>query len=230
MAASTSSQQPSAPAFSLLNARRPSETFERGSFDNNIDDYREEPTAFSFIAPYENLNWWEKSYIVDWLVGIVLLALGSIIQNIPPPERDFDAKDLDISHPKRGSSVPGSLLWFLATVIPIGVFVLYNFFDTIGKCIYTRERIERNKLFGLRTHDLHNACLGWFVSITLTKVITNTFKVAVGRMRPDFLDRCKLSLITQYCTGDESAIIDGRKSFPSDGIRRFHVPRSLSRD
>lgn len=56
-------------------------------------------------------------------------------------------------------------------------------------------------------------CLVFIVChLTVISIVENT-KNAVGRLRPDFLDRCRP--IMKICTGDNKIIKDGRKSFPS---------------
>ena len=72
-------------------------------------------------------------------------------------------------------------------------------------------------------------CLGLYFTICLAFLFTNLFKVRIprlcsaihflfqspiGRLRPDFLSRCKLDQNLK-CTGKESLVTEGRRSFPS---------------
>ncbi|KAF9434450.1 hypothetical protein BGZ76_007990, partial [Entomortierella beljakovae] len=82
--------------------------------------------------------------------------------------------------------------------------------------------------------DLHNGFLGLFLAQALVLIVTDSVKIAVGRPRPDFLDRClslydntidgtPLDLLSDptnilsnssICTRTE-LLRDGFKSFPS---------------
>lgn len=75
--------------------------------------------------------------------------------------------------------------------------------------------------------DWHVGILGLCTTMTLTLALTHTLKVSVGRLRPDFLDRCQpregtvdppigLLSISEVCTQTDMSILrDGSKSFPS---------------
>ncbi|CDZ96845.1 Protein involved in high osmolarity signaling pathway [Phaffia rhodozyma] len=75
--------------------------------------------------------------------------------------------------------------------------------------------------------DVHNSVLSVVMSWTVSGLITQIIKIAVGRPRPDFIDRCQpipgshdahpygLSNVT-ICTQTNAFILaDGHKSFPS---------------
>jgi diacylglycerol diphosphate phosphatase/phosphatidate phosphatase len=49
----------------------------------------------------------------------------------------------------------------------------------------------------------------------MTQATTEFLKNRVGRLRPDFLARCRWDAALQTCTGKHGVILDGRKSFPS---------------
>ncbi|KAL1758161.1 phosphatidic acid phosphatase type 2/haloperoxidase [Schizophyllum commune] len=63
--------------------------------------------------------------------------------------------------------------------------------------------------------DIHHGALALASSRGWTAVITEFVKHLVGRLRPDFLYRCKWDAATAACTGKLSTIEEGRKSFPS---------------
>ncbi|KAG8889269.1 hypothetical protein FRB98_005082 [Tulasnella sp. 332] len=50
---------------------------------------------------------------------------------------------------------------------------------------------------------------------TVSNAITTTLKLRIGRLRPDFLDRCAWDVYNHVCTGSPKVIREGRKSFPS---------------
>jgi len=73
-------------------------------------------------------------------------------------------------------------------------------------------------------HQAHVTVLGLVISIALTTFLTNVVKNAIGRPRPDLLDRCKPikgtpqhTLVTiDVCTEtDHYTLHDGWRSFPS---------------
>lgn len=73
-------------------------------------------------------------------------------------------------------------------------------------------------------HPTHVAILGLLISIALSSFLTDVIKNAVGRPRPDLIDRCKPakgtpghSLVTiDVCTETAHHVLhDGWRSFPS---------------
>ncbi|KAG0208016.1 hypothetical protein BGX28_000904 [Mortierella sp. GBA30] len=157
------------------------------------------------------------SYGKDWGLVIVVLALFSFIDTLEPFHRQFSVKDVTIQHPfAKKETVPIWMALVLAFILP-GVIIA---------CI---------ALFKRRSYtDLHNGLLGLFLAEALVLIVTDSVKIAVGRPRPDFLDRC-LSLYdndaqgtpvhlledpfnmlsnSTICTRTE-LLKDGFKSFPS---------------
>ncbi|KAG0036131.1 hypothetical protein BGZ82_004648 [Podila clonocystis] len=158
-----------------------------------------------------------RSYFQDWgLVLVVLVAFGFIDQ-IEPYHRQFSVTDKSIQHPfAKQESVP---VWMLAVVAFAVPAVLMSGIAVFYKRSYT---------------DVHNALLGLMLTQSLVLIVTDSIKIAVGRPRPDFLDRC-LSIYDNEAAGtpigpltdpinmlSTSAICthqdllrDGFKSFPS---------------
>jgi len=62
---------------------------------------------------------------------------------------------------------------------------------------------------------IHHAAIGVCAARGLARLVTEILKHSVGRLRPDFLDRCKWDSIVKECTGHKHTVLDGRKSFPS---------------
>ncbi|KAJ3043354.1 hypothetical protein HDV00_005358 [Rhizophlyctis rosea] len=57
--------------------------------------------------------------------------------------------------------------------------------------------------------------LGLALSFATAKLATDILKMWAGRLRPDFLSRCRWSSEENRCLGDAQLIIEGRRSFPS---------------
>ncbi|KAI1302803.1 hypothetical protein EDD11_005561 [Mortierella claussenii] len=158
-----------------------------------------------------------KSYGYDWGLVIVVLIAFSLIDQIEPFHRQFSVKDTTIQHPfAKQETVPAWLLLILAFVLPLAIISAIAVFHRKS---YT---------------DLHNGFLGLFLAQAMVLIVTDSVKIAVGRPRPDFLDRC-LSLYdnayagtplhllsdppnllsnTSICTRTD-LLRDGFKSFPS---------------
>ncbi|KAF9348824.1 hypothetical protein BGX34_002221 [Mortierella sp. NVP85] len=158
-----------------------------------------------------------RSYAKDWIMVIVVLVAFSIVDQLEPFHRQFSVTDKTIQHPfAKQETVPLWLLLVLAFALPMGVIAVVAVFQQRS---YT---------------DLHNGFLGLFLAQALVLIVTDSVKIAVGRPRPDFLDRC-LSLYDRIEDGDplvrlsdpinilsDSSICtrtdllrDGFKSFPS---------------
>ncbi|EIN09506.1 phosphatidic acid phosphatase [Punctularia strigosozonata HHB-11173 SS5] len=63
--------------------------------------------------------------------------------------------------------------------------------------------------------EIHHGLLALIAGRLLSTLITDLLKSRVGRLRPDFLSRCKWDAALSACTGKADDVLDGRKSFPS---------------
>ncbi|KIM90375.1 hypothetical protein PILCRDRAFT_59930 [Piloderma croceum F 1598] len=63
--------------------------------------------------------------------------------------------------------------------------------------------------------EVHHGFLAIWSGRGLTRLITEFLKSSVGRLRPDFLARCRWDPAVQACTGNADTILNGRRSFPS---------------
>jgi membrane-associated phospholipid phosphatase len=109
-------------------------------------------------------------------------------------QRAVDPEDRSTSLPRRSDTVPNWTLAFTAGV-PFAVIGLAQIDDPSW-------------------HDVHHASLAMAEAFVLTLLTTVALKRAVGRLRPDFLDRCQPDA-SGVCTGDPDDILEGRQSFPS---------------
>ncbi|KAF9088164.1 hypothetical protein BGX23_007581 [Mortierella sp. AD031] len=158
-----------------------------------------------------------KSYCKDWTLVVIVLVAFSIVDQLEPFHRQFSVRDITIQHPfAKQETVPVWLLLLLSFMLPMTIVGLIAIFHRRS---YT---------------DLHNGLLGLFLAQSLVLIVTDSVKIAVGRPRPDLLDRC-LSLYdnayagtpldqlndpvnllsdSSICTRTE-LLRDGFKSFPS---------------
>jgi len=140
--------------------------------------------------------WFDNSHIVDWIVVFGLFTLGQFIRAQPAFERDFSPNDPLIQHPHTLEQIPSYTNNLIAGAAPILLAVIVG--------------LNRNSL-----HEIHHGLLAAISGGSLNRVITEALKNRVGRLRPDFLARCKWDASRHVCTGDIYQVLDGRKSFPS---------------
>ncbi|KAI8996426.1 lipid phosphate phosphatase 1 [Trametes punicea] len=121
---------------------------------------------------------------------------GRFISTRAPFEREFDHKDPLIDHQHRPNQIGGDLNLVLALFVPLGI--------TVTASVFRRSLIEA-----------YHSFLALYAGSAMTNLITEFLKNRVGRLRPDFLDRCKWDKDLKACTGKLDSIMDGRRSFPS---------------
>ncbi|EDO18671.1 hypothetical protein Kpol_1055p26 [Vanderwaltozyma polyspora DSM 70294] len=117
-----------------------------------------------------------------WKVGDVIFLVFLIILNIPvyfakPFERQFIINDPTIAHPYAEVQTVGDGMLFvysllLPTVVIISVWILFT------------DRRHRWYL-------LYISLLGLYVTFFSNLLFTTFIKNWIGRLRPDFLDRCQ---------------------------------------
>lgn len=142
-------------------------------------------------------EWFHISYLLDW--GLALgIGAGSAVafELIAPVERDFSPGDSTLSLPIKATLFS----WPITLAISAGVPLLGIGLAQIGVRSW---------------HDFHHAALGLTESLSLTLLMVGALQVTVGRLRPDFRDRCIPNVSDLTCTGNAQVILDGRRSFPS---------------
>ncbi|KAF9923702.1 hypothetical protein FBU30_006233 [Linnemannia zychae] len=153
------------------------------------------------------------SYLFDWVLCIVLIALFLMLDNLTPFKRQFSVEDTSLMYPyKEKETIPTWALVVISIIFPAVMMAIISL--AIRRSIY----------------DFHNGILGLLLSASLTIAVTQVVKVTVGKHRPDFLSRCKPMIngvpITQneplrlwtvdICTTTNYSIFkDGLRSFPS---------------
>ncbi|SAM08515.1 hypothetical protein [Absidia glauca] len=145
------------------------------------------------------------SYLVDWIIVIIMAAVWFAIDHVEPYHREFSLTNTDLMYTySPRDSVPVWLLAIICFVIPVVIITFVAVFQ------------YKSAL------DLNHGLLGLCLSLTICAMITD-----VTKPRPDLLDRCQPAVgahdppmgLSNYtiCTvgSDTSIMIDGFKSFPS---------------
>lgn len=161
------------------------------------------------------------SYVLDWALIFAAVFAFQRLGKIDGHRQRFSLTDISIQYSYTGpSTVPNFALVILSVVFPALLILVWttllesnNHGVAIPRCI--------------RLWNLHSSWLGLALSICLSQVITNLFKVTVGRPRPDLISRCLPSSgsidaspyglsSSVICTQTNTAILqDGFRSFPS---------------
>ncbi|KAJ7623136.1 lipid phosphate phosphatase 1 [Roridomyces roridus] len=143
-----------------------------------------------------NLKQFALSYLTDWSVVAAFWILSELANHLPVFERDFSLSDTLISHPHKPSQITGTVNHFIALLVPAAILLVAS--------------LLQRSFFAF-----HNGLLALLAGRGMARLFTNVLKARVGRLRPDFLARCKWNEIAQKCTGKAATVLDGRKSFPS---------------
>ncbi|KAF8630168.1 hypothetical protein AX15_003113 [Amanita polypyramis BW_CC] len=141
-------------------------------------------------------DWFNRPYLVDWGIVALIWVLSWFISLTPVFERDFSLQDPLISHPHRKNTVGSQLNHWVALFVPAAVIVVGG--------------LLRKSLL-----VIHHGVISVCAARGLAGFITVSMKHTVGRLRPDFLSRCKWDSVLEVCTGHLVDIVNGRKSFPS---------------
>lgn len=139
----------------------------------------------------------------DWAATFLIAALGLYLDKALPFVRDIGPQlhDPAISYPHTPGDqarVPASLLWHLCFTLPLGVIGVMHLIGFGG---------------ARKLQSFNQAALGLCSSIAIALTLVCVVKNGYGRLRPDFLARCKP--LGGVCTGNPADITEGRKSFPS---------------
>ncbi|KAL8161311.1 hypothetical protein V2J09_012800 [Rumex salicifolius] len=154
-----------------------------------------------------------RIHLHDWLI-LFLLAAIDVGLNVIEPFHRFVGRGMmeDLMYPLKGNTVPFWAVPFIAVLLPFCIILIYYF---IRKDVY----------------DFHQATLGLLFSVLITAVMTDSIKDAVGRPRPDFFWRCFPDGKANFdpgvgdviCTGINSVIKEGYKSFPSLSFLALYI-------
>ncbi|KAF1808031.1 acid phosphatase/Vanadium-dependent haloperoxidase [Eremomyces bilateralis CBS 781.70] len=154
-------------------------------------------------------RFWLRYYASDYLGLVILLTIYILVVFLVEPfHRLFSLEDVAIQFPHATKErVPVPWLFVYAGAVPLLLIIAILL------------AFDRNK------HKAHVTLLGFFISLIMTSLVTDTIKNAVGRPRPDLISRCvpgknsaELSKLVSFrvCTQTNSHILhDGFRSFPS---------------
>lgn len=118
-----------------------------------------------------------------WYPILVVLYFGSwaIGRYAEAQKRFFVERDPALSYPYHESTVPSWTLWFFSLLIP-GVFVI-----AIHFALTFTKKIQR---YSKKEQDIHLNLLVLGEICLATNFITNSLKVFVGRLRPNYFSLC----------------------------------------
>ncbi|KAH6965615.1 phosphatidic acid phosphatase type 2/haloperoxidase [Fusarium venenatum] len=172
---------------------------------------RDSPFADNSCARLRRLplspGWLDPGPYNTFYKRVPLLTGLQTVLFVNPFHRMFFINDLQISYPFAvHERVPVFMNFVYALFIPLAVLIAFN--------IVTRASAAKHEV----------TYLSFLISIVLTSFITDIIKNAVGRPRPDLLDRCQPAVGTKantlvtidVCTREDGHILqEGWRSFPS---------------
>ncbi|XP_026800141.1 phospholipid phosphatase 3 isoform X2 [Pangasianodon hypophthalmus] len=162
-----------------------------------------------------------KLLIVLDIICLLLVMLPSMVlhkSSIQPYQRGFYCTDDSIRYDYKNSTVPSSVLMAVGVLLPLASIV-------IGECYRIRYLKQGSHSFVGNPYvsALYRQVGVFIFGCAISQSFTDIAKVSVGRMRPHFLEVCKLDYsqincsdgyITDYvCLGDPSKVQEARKSF-----------------
>ncbi|KAL4259313.1 PA-phosphatase related phosphoesterase family protein [Pleurotus pulmonarius] len=159
------------------------------------------PRQIRALFGRDPLSWWDRSYFLDWVFVFAIWVLGYLASSIPPFEREFKVHDSTIDHHHHHSQIPGVLNNIIAVFLPLTIVIVFGTF--------------RRSLL-----DIHHGAIAIMGSRGLTHLLTEFLKNTVGRLRPDFLARCKWDKALKECTGHIENVLDAGQT----AAWCFHAP------
>ncbi|KOC17893.1 diacylglycerol pyrophosphate phosphatase [Aspergillus flavus AF70] len=179
-----------------------------------------------------------SSYILDWIVVIVLAAVGGILYKITGNQHAFSLGDPNISYPLYSDTFSITVVGILALAVPAVIIMVLSLLiptSTITASGHGTRGLSPTKS---RLWEWHTGWLGLCLSLAGAFFVVSGLKDIVGKPRPDFLARCNpdLSNISAHLAGglglrregaavlvrasicqntDAAVIKDGFAAFPS---------------
>jgi membrane-associated phospholipid phosphatase len=128
------------------------------------------------------------AYIFDWLIIIILAAIGAGLSKVSPQHRAFSLVDLNISFPYVLETISTVTLALVALVAPAVIIAVVTLIFVPGPR-FSRS-INRSQLIRLKLWELEKGLAGLCLSVAIAFFITQGTKNLFGKPRPDLLARC----------------------------------------
>ncbi|EKG09777.1 Phosphatidic acid phosphatase type 2/haloperoxidase [Macrophomina phaseolina MS6] len=174
------------------------------------------------------------SYIFDYLIIVILIITFYALDSVEPHHQEFSLENYTLHYKYAVKErIPVFDLCIIAVLAPA---IIIAFYTLVIDGIFSHNKTQavssgRRKLLGKyrmkdRLWELNCGVLGLMLSVGAAFTITGSLKNAVGKPRPDLIDRCQpkidhdptpLTLANHsICTQTDNAILkDGFRSFPS---------------
>ncbi|KAF3075867.1 putative lipid phosphate phosphatase 3 [Trichoderma lentiforme] len=130
-----------------------------------------------------------SSYIFDWIVLIVVAAVGYVLGVITPNKRPFSLVNPDISFPfTEHETVPDWLLFVLSCGVPAAIIVIVSIIFVPGATV--PKNTPASLIWKRKLWELHTGLLGLLMSVACGFFFVSGIKNMCGKPRPDLLARC----------------------------------------
>ncbi|ROW18394.1 hypothetical protein VPNG_00295 [Cytospora leucostoma] len=166
-----------------------------------------------------------SSYVFDWIIILVMLAVSFYVGNRPPNRRYFFLEDPNISFPyTEEETVPSWLLMVCNSVIPVFVVLVVALVFVPGNTV--PKGTPKSLVWKRKLWELHVGWLGLALSLASAWIITNGMKNLFGKPRPDLLARCNPDIenFSKYVVGGED-VASGFQRLVSAAICRGMADR-----
>ncbi|KAF2275879.1 PAP2-domain-containing protein [Westerdykella ornata] len=181
------------------------------------------------------------SYILDYVIIVALIVAFYIVDKIEPFHQPFSMENYSLHYPFAVKErIPVFELCLIVVAAPAAIIAIYTLVIDGLFSHQTPMPAENRGLRRLsgryrlkdRLWELNCGILGLGLSVMLAFTITGALKNAIGKPRPDLIDRCKVRedwentkiagdprwplRTIEICTQEDDKILqDGFKSFPS---------------
>ncbi|GME78029.1 unnamed protein product [Ambrosiozyma monospora] len=177
----------------------------------------------SFLQTFKNYCSYFEKYLSTWLVAVAIFTCSTYMElNTTPFQRHFSLSDPKISYPfSKVEQFNNFKLAITAVVFPFIIMVAIIFFKSLKSNHKDKSQI---------IHLAHITTLSYFMALSLNVIVTEFLKLRIGKLRPDFLDRCGADVPIEeimldpfkiynasICTAPygQAILMDGFKSCPS---------------
>ncbi|KAI9808808.1 MAG: hypothetical protein M1826_004065 [Phylliscum demangeonii] len=168
------------------------------------------------------------SYVVDWIVIILMVVIAVIFNQHKPNMRPFSLGDPNLSYPfVQHEKITNAVLITLSLIVPAVVIFLVCLIFVPGPTV--PRRTSGAVYWQRKIWEWNAGWLGLGLALALTFLITDGMKNLFGKPRPDLLSRCNpdLSRVGQDAVGGYGDQLSGGSFLVSAAICRN---RSLLND